>query len=70
MPEIVEPIASIARSDDPEVELALRACERLAVSAGDDRAAGDLARIRERRIHSGRAPVTVSAGTPLYSEPA
>lgn len=61
MPEIVEPIASIARSDDPEVELALRACERLAVAAGDDRAAGDLARIRERRIRSGRAPVTVSA---------
>jgi len=68
MPEIVEPIASIARSDDPEVELALRACERLAVSAGDDRAAGDLARIRERRIRSGRAPETVSAGQSSFSD--
>ncbi len=68
MPEIVEPIASIARSDDPEVELALRACERLAVSAGDDRAAGDLARIRERRIRSGRAPETMSAGQSSFSD--
>jgi hypothetical protein len=63
MPEIVEPIASIARLDHPEVELALRACERLAVAAGDDRAAGDLAQIRERRIRSGRAPSTVSAAS-------
>ncbi len=63
MPEIVEPIASIARSDDPEVELALRACERLAVSAGDERAAGDIARIRERRLRDGRAAVSPS-GTP------
>jgi hypothetical protein len=54
MPEIVEPIASIARSDDPEVDLALRACERLAVSAGDDRAAGDIAALRRRRIRDGR----------------
>ena len=68
MPEIVEPIASIARSDDPEVELALRACERLAVCAGDDRAAGDLARIRERRIRSGRAPESISAGQSSFSD--
>ena len=68
MPEIVEPIASVARSDDPEVELVLRACERLAVAAGDDRAAGDLARIRERRIRSGRAPVTVSAAQSSFSD--
>ncbi len=63
MPEIVEPIASIARSDDPEVDLALRACERLAVAAGDDRAAGDIARIRERRLRSGRAPRTTTTAT-------
>jgi hypothetical protein len=68
LPEIVEPIASIARSSDPEVELALRACERLAVSAGDHRAAGDLARIRERRIRSGRTPVAVPAGTSSFSD--
>ena len=68
MPEIVEPIAWISRSDDPEVELALRACERLAVSAGDDRAAGDLARIRERRIRSGRTPETMAAGQSSFSD--
>ena len=62
MPEIVEPISSIARSDDAEVDLALRACERLAVAAGDDRAAGDIAAIRERRIRDGRsAPPTGTA---------
>ena len=70
MPEIVEPIASIARSDDPEVELALRACERLAVAAGDDRAAGDIARIRERRIRRGRAPERLSAGAVVVLRPA
>ncbi len=62
MPEIVEPIASIARSDDAEVDLALRACERLAVAAGDDRAAGDIAALRERRMRDGRqAPPTGAA---------
>lgn len=68
MPEIVEPIASIARSDDPEVELALRACERLAIAAGDDRAAGDIARIRERRLRSGRAPRMMSATQSSFSD--
>jgi hypothetical protein len=55
MPEIVEPIASIARQDGTEVDLALRACERLALSAGDERAAGDIARIRSRRVRDGRS---------------
>jgi hypothetical protein len=55
MPEIVEPIASIARRDDVEVDLALRACERLAMSAGDERAAADIARIRDRRTSDGHA---------------
>jgi hypothetical protein len=55
VPEIVEPIASIARSSDAEADLALRACERLAVTAGDDRAAGDIAAIRQRRIRDGRS---------------
>jgi hypothetical protein len=63
MPEIVEPIASISRSDDAEVESALRACERLAVSAGDERAAADIARIRSRRVRDGRAPAAPT-GTP------
>jgi hypothetical protein len=68
MPEIVEPIASIARSDDPEVDLALRACERLAIAARDDRAAGDLARIRERRIRSGVAAPSVSGAQSSFSD--
>lgn len=66
MPEIVEPIASIARSDDPEVDLALRACERLAIAAGDDRAAGDIARIRQRR--SRREMPTVPAAPSSFSD--
>jgi hypothetical protein len=63
MPEIVEPIASIARRHDAEVDLALRACERLAISAGDDRAAGDIARLRDRRARDGVASA-LSANTP------
>lgn len=55
MPEIVEPIARIARSGDPSVDDALAACERLALTAGDDRAAGDIARLRARRRRDGLA---------------
>lgn len=68
MPEIVEPIASIARSDGPEVDLALRACERLALSAGDDRAAGDIAKIRERRLRDGRCTVSASEKPSSFSD--
>jgi hypothetical protein len=53
MPEVVEPIARIARSADPEVDRVLAACGRLAVRAGDDRAIGDLARLRARRQQDG-----------------
>jgi hypothetical protein len=53
MPEIVEPIAAVARSADPDVDMALRACERLAITAADDRAAGDIARLRVRRLRDG-----------------
>jgi hypothetical protein len=63
MPEIVEPIASIARSDDAEVDLALRACERLAVAAGDDRAAADIGAIRRRRVRDGRSVPSDAATT-------
>ncbi len=64
MPEVVEPIASISRADGAEVDLALRACERLAVAAGDDRAAGDIAAIRQRRVRDGRArPSTATTQT-------
>jgi len=68
MPEIVEPIASIARSDDVEVELALRACERLALSANDERAAGDIARIRQRRHRDGLVARSVSEGQSSFSD--
>lgn len=54
MPEIVEPVARIARSDGPGVDDALVACERLALAAGDDRAANDIARLRDRRTRDGR----------------
>jgi hypothetical protein len=67
LPEVVDPIATIARSEDPEVDAVLSACERLAVSARDDRAAGDIARLRERRMRDGRsAPGSAlgSAGRP------
>ena len=68
MPEIVEPIASISRSDDAEVDLALRACERLALSANDERAAGDIARIRERRTRDGRVSVSAPAKPSSFSD--
>jgi hypothetical protein len=68
MPEIVEPIASIARSEDPEVDLVLRACERLAVTAGDDRAAGDIAAVRRRRISDGRAAVSAGHARSSFSD--
>lgn len=54
MPEIVEPIAAISRSNGPEVDVALEACERLALAAGDDRAVGDIANLRARRVRDRR----------------
>ena len=62
MPEIVEPIAAISRSNGSEVELALEACERMALAAGDDRAVGDIANLRARRVRDGR--VAPDAGRP------
>ncbi len=67
MPEIVEPIASIARLDDDEVDLALRACERLALSADDERAAGDIARVRARRVRDGHASVLAPSAPSSFS---
>jgi hypothetical protein len=68
MPEIVHPLASVARWDDPEVESALRACERLALAAADERAAGDLARLRSRRSRDGRIDAPPFAGPSAFSE--
>ena len=64
MPEIVEPIAHVARSHDPDTDLALDACERLAVSAGDPRAAGDIAKLRSRRRRRGHSDASGSADRP------
>jgi hypothetical protein len=55
MPEIVEPIADVARLPGAEVDLALEACIGLAVRARDDRAAGDLDAILKRRHRDGRS---------------
>ena len=68
MPEIVDPVASVARWHDAEVELALRACERLALAAADERAAGDLARLRSRRSRDGRIDAPRTAGPSAFSE--
>jgi hypothetical protein len=55
LPEIVEPIAAIARRSGPDVDRVLAACERMVSSAGDDVAAGDLRAMRERRQRAGLA---------------
>ena len=68
MPDIVEPIANIARADDPEVDMALRACERLAVIARDDRAAGDISKLRQRRLRDGRVAAVSSAKPSSFSD--
>lgn len=54
MPEIVEPIAAVARRSDPDVDRGLAAAIRLAVAAGDDRAAADLDTLVSRRRRDGR----------------
>jgi len=68
MPEIVEPIASVGRRADPEVDLALRACERLALAAGDDRAAGDIARLRARRLKDHRVDESAASAPTSFSD--
>ena len=57
LPEIVPPIEAISRAEQPQVDAALVAAQRIAVAAGDDRAAGDISRIRARR-QPGRARPT------------
>ena len=64
MPEIVEPVARIARTHDVVTEHALDACERLAIRAGDDRAAADISRIRLRRGRQGHRDAATSAAGP------
>ncbi len=68
MPEIVEPIASIARSSAADVDVALRACERLAAMVRDDRAAGDIAAIRRRRLRDRRPAPTGEAAPSSFSD--
>ncbi len=66
LPEIVEPVAAIARLTAPEVDAVLGAVERMATAAGDEVAAGDLRAIADRRRRKGLAattgePVSLSA---------
>ena len=59
LPEIVEPVAQVARLADRRVDDVLVALERLALSADDERAAKDLAGLTARRRTDGLgAPVS------------
>ena len=68
MPEIVDPIAKIARSSDAEVDVALESCERLALSADDNRAASDIARLRLRRARDERRGTDTEARRISFSD--
>jgi hypothetical protein len=68
MPEIVEPIAGIARSGDPEVDAVLESCERLALAANDNRAASDIAKLRSRRVLDERSGQVAAAPPTSFSE--
>ncbi len=61
LPEIVEPVAEIARVRSRRVDDVLVALERLALTARDVRAAGDLAALAARRRSDGLNPA-VSVG--------
>lgn len=52
--EIVRPLEAVARGDDPQLPAALEAAHRIAVLAGDRRAARDISNMRDRV--SGRIP--------------
>lgn len=64
---IVEPVAAVARRDDRRVDDALVAVERLALEAGDDRAAGDLAALVARRRADRLAARSTLTATPTVS---
>jgi hypothetical protein len=51
--EVLDPVARVARIADPRVDDALDGLERVAVMAGDDRAARDIAALRIRRRTDG-----------------
>ncbi len=53
-PEIVEPVAAVARRDDPAVDDALVALVRMATHGDDRVAARDLRRVLKRRKRDGR----------------
>lgn len=64
MPEIVEPIAAIARQRSTDVDRVLAACCRMALESGDDRAAADLGALVTRRQRDGHVAAP-SVPTPL-----
>ncbi len=53
LPEVIGPLERLGRERGPRVDEALLAIERLAVSARDDRAAGDIAALIARRRRDG-----------------
>ena len=48
--EVVAPLESVARGDDPQLAAAVGAAARVALAAGDDRAAKDIAKLYERIV--------------------
>jgi hypothetical protein len=68
LPEIVEPVAEVARRVVRRVDDALVALERLAFGAGDERAAGDLAALATRRRTDGLAAASTFTGSPTAVE--
>ena len=60
LPEIVEPVAEVARLGDPRVDDVLVGLERLALRAHDSRAAKDLSKLAARRRTD-----TLASGTPI-----
>ena len=55
LPEVIGPLERIGRERGPRVDEVLVALERLAVTAGDERAAGDIAALVARRRRDGLA---------------
>ncbi len=60
LPEVIGPVERIGRQRGPRVDEVLVAIERLAVTAGDERAAGDIATLIARRRRDGVESITTS----------
>ena len=60
LPEVIGPLERIGRERGPRVDEVLVAVERLAVTAGDERAAGDIAALIARRRRDGLEAIASS----------